>query len=137
MRSPRGRPASRVERRRSRRRLLPSQEVEIATAWGGKKQAFTGVLLNVSGHGLAYRLDDRGADPPPVGSRVQASFELGRGDATFALRAEVVSVTRPRPELMIVGIEFVDDRDQGEQLRTLRETLAQWGRRTCAAANLN
>ena len=101
-----------VSQRRRFWRFRPARSSQVGLCWtdGGQSTGQgVGWLCNVSGDGLACRVDARVADQLGIGERVKANFALGPTDSDrFALEATVCSKTPAGTQgTMIVGLQFL------------------------------
>ncbi len=116
-----------VERRRaSRRPLRAPSRVRLQLADPKRDKPFIAVMMNVSPHGLACRLDAFLAKQLSVGAGLTSFFSLEPNDQTFAFPGRIVNITQGgTPGQAIVGIEFTGDKISKAQEEALSAALTR------------
>lgn len=121
-----------MERRRASRRLLQERSlvhlrpVDDSVQGAAYLQPRTAVMLNVSPHGLACRLDTSRIEGLSVGANLTATFTVEPNDPPLVFPARIVSITSGgTPGQAIVGIEFIDDGNSHAREESLVAALAR------------
>ncbi len=117
-----------MERRRASRRLLqePSWVHLRPTDDSAGDHSYPAVMMNVSPHGLACRLDTSQAEGLSVGVNLMTTFSIEPSDPPFVFPARIVSITSGgTPGQAVVGIELIDDGSSHAQEEALVAALAR------------
>jgi len=116
-----------VERRRARRqRLRETSRVQLLRTDPESAEPVSAVMMNVSPHGLACRMDLAVAKQLSVGTALTSTFALNADDKTFSLPGRIVNITQGgTPGQAIIGIEFTGDEISHAQQEALSAALAR------------
>lgn len=112
-----------IERRRSARRAFRRPNtVSLAPFDGQDEPPMTAAMLNVSGDGMACRLESSAHLDMAVGQTWSAGFTLDDALEGFELPATIVSMTpSPSKGSVVVGLEFTENPVELKRLRSIVE----------------
>lgn len=122
-----------VAQRRRFRRIKLSHSAQVDLSWqreGFGQMSGVAWLCNVSGDGMACRVEDRVADLLWIGDVIDLAFTLAPGDAErYRLQAELVNKTPSgNAGKHILGFQFITDERNAasaEAARLLRKRLIE------------
>jgi hypothetical protein len=120
-----------VAQRRRFRRFQPAKSGRVELRWLSEADTITstlGWLLNVSGDGLACRVEATVADQLLIDDHVQVEFRLSSDDTDNYVLDAILCAKTPAsaPERIILGVQFITDQAHEASARaadTLRHRL--------------
>ncbi len=119
-----------VAQRRRFWRFRPGQSAQVELHWGeggaGPRGAI-GWMCNVSGDGLACRIDSRIGDQLWIGDQLSAEFSLAPGDPQRYVLDAVLCNKTPAgtPDQLILGLQFVTGPGHESTVRTAERLRQQ------------